>query len=130
VEARSGEEGEGYAVVGIGLNGAATREELDAAGLTDATSLALLGAAASDLAGDAGILTVLQILDEALSKEMPALPGAFEAVSAHAPGDRLRVASGGKTIEGSYLGVTAQGLLRLKTEAGEEKLISGDVEAF
>jgi BirA family biotin operon repressor/biotin-[acetyl-CoA-carboxylase] ligase len=130
VEARAADEGEGYAVVGIGLNATTTRAALDAAGLPAATSLAIAGVKPELLEGDAGILAILSLLDEALSRPMPELPGAFAAVSAHAPGDSLTVSTGGRTAEGDYLGITAQGLLRLKTVSGEETLVSGDVEAF
>src|SRR5439155_26766851 len=85
VEARTGEEGEGFAVVGIGLNLATSRAELDGAGLPDATSFALAGAPADALAGEAGILTVLEVLDEAVRSPVASIPAAFAAVSAHAP---------------------------------------------
>lgn len=130
VEARAGDDGEGFAVVGIGLNVGATREELDAASLPEAASLRTAGVAAASFAGDAPLVALLAVLDEGLAAPKASLPEAFEKVSAHANGDRLRVADGEKTVEGTYLGVTAEGFLRLAVSGGEERIVSGDVAFF
>lgn len=130
VEAKAGDDGEGYAAAGIGLNRCATREELDAAGLPDATSLSIEGAAPASLAGDAPILRILSILDAALETPEGDLCERFAAVSAHRMGESLSVREGSRTVTGKYLGVTSDGLLRLGTEGGVETIISGDVIAF
>lgn len=130
VEARSGEDGEGYAVAGLGLNVRATRKELDAAGLPSATSLAAEGVAPERCAPDAALETVLSILDAGLSAPWPELSTAFEAVSVHRRGERLTVVDGGRETSGIFLGVTADGFLRLGAEGGEETVVSGDVASF
>lgn len=130
VEARSNEDGEGYAVVGIGINVGATREQLDAAGLPEATSLKAAGARANSLAGDAPLMALLSILDEGLAAPKPVLPGAFDEISAHVRGDRLAVTDGDRSVEGAYLGVTPEGFLRLAVASGEERVLSGDVTFF
>jgi BirA family biotin operon repressor/biotin-[acetyl-CoA-carboxylase] ligase len=130
VEAKAGEDGEGYAAVGIGLNRCATREELDAAGLVEATSLAIEGAPPASLAGDAPILHVLSILEAAIGTPGGDLCARFAAVSAHRTGEPVTVREGTRTVTGEYLGVTPDGLLRLGTATGEETVVSGDVIAF
>lgn len=130
VEAKAGEDGEGYAAVGIGLNRCATREELDASGLVDATSLAIEGAKPASLAGNAPILHVLSILDAALGATGGDLCAGFAAVSAHRMGETISVREGTRTVTGKYLGVTADGLLRLATATGVETVVSGDVIGF
>lgn len=127
VEARSSD-GEGFAVIGIGLNVTATRGDL--ADLPGATSLFLEGVAKDRLAGDAPVLTLLGILDEALAHPPTDLAAAFARVTVHAAGDPLRVTEGSRIVEGRYAGVTADGFLKLETPAGEKVLVSGDVEKF
>lgn len=127
VEARAAD-GEGYAVVGLGLNVTATYEDL--ADLPAATSLLLEGASRDRLAGDVPLISLLRILDAGLEDLPSDLPGAFARFSAHAPGDRLRVADGARTVEGRYTGVTGDGFLKLETESGERILVSGDVTRF
>lgn len=131
VEARTGEEGEGFAIVGVGLNLGSSRAELDAAGLPDATSLALAGAAAASLDGEAPLVALLEVLDDAVSEPPDSLPSEFEAVSAHAKGDVLKVNDGVRgSVEGRFLGVDSDGALRLGTASGDERVISGEVVAF
>ncbi len=131
VEARSNEEGEGWAVVGIGLNVRGTREELDARGLPDATSLEACGVAPTLLEGGEPLEAVLEILDEGIGEPTSEpLPEAFAAVSAHAAGDLLAVDDGVRTHRGAFAGVTPDGFLRLATEGGDETLVSGDVVLF
>jgi BirA family biotin operon repressor/biotin-[acetyl-CoA-carboxylase] ligase len=131
VEARSNDEGEGWAVVGLGLNVRGTRAGLDAHSLRDAASLEACGVAPTLLEGDGPLESVLSILDEGIGEcaEGP-LPEAFAAVSAHAPGDLLTVADGARTHKGAFVGVTPEGFLRLATEGGDETLVSGDVVLF
>lgn len=131
IEARSNDEGEGWAVIGFGLNVRGTRAELDARGLPEATSLEACGVAPTLLQGDAPLDAVLTILDEGVGEPCAdPLPDAFAAVSAHAPGDLLTVADGARTHKGAFAGLTPEGFLRLKTEAGDETLVSGDVVLF
>ena len=130
IEARTGDEGEGFAVAGIGLNLTSSRAELDEAGLTEATSLALAGVAPAALEGEAPILALLEILDGAVAAPVEALASGFDTVSAHERGDVLRVADGARSVEGRFLGVNGDGALRLETEGGVETVVSGDVLAF
>lgn len=131
VEARSNDEGEGWAVVGLGLNVRGTRADLDARGLAGASSLEASGVAPALLEGDEPLEAVLAVLDEAIGEPCAGpLPEAFAAVSAHAPGDLLTVTEGDRTHRGAFAGVTPEGFLRLATESGDESLVSGDVVLF
>jgi BirA family biotin operon repressor/biotin-[acetyl-CoA-carboxylase] ligase len=131
VEARSNDEGEGWAVVGIGLNVRGTRADLDARSLPEATSLEACGAARMLLEGEAPLQAVLSILDEEIGKPCAdPIPEAFAAVSAHAVGDLLAVTDGPRTHKGAFAGVTPEGYLRLATANGDETLVSGDVVLF
>jgi len=131
VEARANDEGEGWAVVGFGLNVRGMRADLDARGLRDATSLEACGVAPALLEGDEPLEAVLAILDEAIGEPTPEpLPEAFASVSSHAPGDLLTVQDGPRAHRGAFSGVTPEGFLRLTTEGGAETLVSGDVVLF
>ena len=131
VEARSNDEGEGWAVIGLGLNVRGTRADLDARGLSEATTLESCGVAPTLLEGDAPLDAVLSILDEGVGEPCAEpLPDAYTAVSAHAPGDLLTVADGARTHKGAFAGITPDGFLRLATEDGDETLVSGDVVLF
>ena len=131
IEARSNDEGDGWAVVGLGFNVRGTRADLDARDLPDATSLEECGVARTLLEGDTPLEAVLAVLDEGIG-EPPAdpLPEAFSAVSAHAPGDILTVTDGARTHKGAFAGLTPDGFLRLATADGDETLVSGDVVLF
>ena len=60
-----------------------------------------------------------------------AVASEFDAVSAHTKGDVLTVSDGVRgSVEGRFLGVDADGALRLATAAGDERVISGDVVTF
>jgi len=56
----------------------------------------------------------------------------WQELTVHRPGDRLSVRSGAghasAALEGRYLGITEEGLLRLRTESGEECVAAGEVE--
>ena len=131
VEARANDEGEGWAVIGVGLNVRGKRKDLDARGLRDATSLEDAGVAAARLAGVAPLSALLDILDAPLGEAgMDPLPKAFAAVSAHAPGDAMSVMDAGRSVSGVFRGVNADGALRLSTGRGEETIVSGDVVLF
>src|SRR5262249_59172225 len=97
----------------------------------DATSLEACGVAAGLLEEGAALGAVLGLLDEAIGEPpAEALPDAFAAVSAHAPGDLLTITDGPLKQKGAFAGVTADGFLRLETEGGGETLVSGDVVVF
>lgn len=131
VEARANDEGEGWAVVGVGLNVRGTRKDLDVRGLRDATSLEDAGVAAAKLAGVAPLSALLDILDVPLGEAgKDPLEEAFAAVSAHAPGDAMSVMDAGRSVSGVFRGVNADGALRLSTGRGEETIVSGDVVLF
>lgn len=131
VEARANDEGEGWAVVGVGLNVRGTRRDLDSRGLRDATSLEDAGVPAGKLAGAVPLSALLDILDVPLGEAGDeSLPEAFAAVSAHAPGDALSVVDAGRSVSGVFRGVNADGGLRLGARRGEETVVSGDVVLF
>jgi BirA family transcriptional regulator, biotin operon repressor / biotin---[acetyl-CoA-carboxylase] ligase len=131
VEARANDEGEGWAVVGVGLNVRGTRKDLDARGLRDATSLEDAGVAVAKLAGVAPLSALFDILDVPLGEAgRDSLPEAFAAVSAHASGDAMSVMDAGRSVSGVFRGVNADGALRLSTGRGEETIVSGDVVLF
>jgi BirA family transcriptional regulator, biotin operon repressor / biotin---[acetyl-CoA-carboxylase] ligase len=131
VEARSNDEGEGWAVVGIGLNVRGARADLDASGLPDATSLEACGVARVLFEGDAPLEAVLSILDDGIGEPCAdPIPEAFAAVSAHAAGDHVALHDGARTHQGAFAGVTPEGFLRLATANGDETLVSGDVVLF
>jgi biotin-(acetyl-CoA carboxylase) ligase len=117
--------------VGVGLNVRGTRKELDARGLRDATSLEDAGVPAGRLSGVVPLSALLDILDVPLGEAGDeALPEAFAAVSAHAPGDALSVQDAGRSVSGVFRGVNADGALRLGAARGEETVVSGDVVLF
>lgn len=130
VEGRSLPDGAGYVVVGLGLNVAASRTDLDALGLPGATSLALEGAPPAALEGDAPLVAVLSALDAFLGEKASDLPSSFAAATVHRPGDLLEVRDGDRVVSGRYAGLTKDGLLRLEGDAGVVELISGDVTSF
>jgi len=131
VEARSNEEGEGWAIVGVGLNVKGTRSALDARGLRDATSLEEAGTPAGKLDGVRPLSSLLDVLDVPLAEPGgEPLPEAFASVAAHAPGDALSIRNGGRTVSGVFRGVNADGALRLGMGHGEETVLSGDVVLF
>jgi BirA family biotin operon repressor/biotin-[acetyl-CoA-carboxylase] ligase len=130
VEGRALPGGEGYVVVGVGLNVRVSRDELDALDLPAATSLALEGADPAALEGDAAVIAVLAALDAALGEADGDLAAAFEAVTVHRRGDALEVRDGEKVVKGRYAGLSSDGLLRLETDDGVTELISGDVTSF
>ena len=130
VEGRILPDGSGYAVVGLGLNVNSSREELDKMGLPAATSLALEGAGAAALEGDAPLVAVLQAFDTLLGEEVSDLSASFAEVTIHRTGDVLEVRDGDKVVKGRYAGLSKDGLLRLDLETGVTELLSGDVTSF
>jgi BirA family biotin operon repressor/biotin-[acetyl-CoA-carboxylase] ligase len=129
IETRTADEGEGAAVVGIGLNATTTRDALDRLGLNGATSLAAAGVGEMELAGDRPMLALLGAVDAAVGSETD-VEREFDGVSAHSAGDPIVVHDGLRRVEGTYQGVTSDGFLRLRTPAGDEVVLSGEVESF
>jgi BirA family transcriptional regulator, biotin operon repressor / biotin---[acetyl-CoA-carboxylase] ligase len=131
VEARANDSGEGWAVVGIGLNVLGNRKSLDASGLPEATSLEDCGVAAGKLKGNSALSALLEILDSPLEEpgDLP-IADSFAAVAAHAVGDPLTVSDRQRVVSGVFRGVNEDGALRLATPLGEEILVSGDVVLF
>ncbi len=68
-------------------------------------------------------------LECALPDPRPAL-AAWRARLVHRPGDPIRLRSGRERIEGTFLGVTRDGRLRLATAGGERTVASGEVIAW
>ncbi len=131
VEARANDDGDGWAIVGVGLNVRGTRAELDAHGLREATSLEEAGVPAAGLEGVRPLSSLLDILDAPIAgHDAEPLPDAFGSVSAHAPGDAMSVRNGARTVSGVFRGVSPDGALRLGLAHGEETVISGDVVLF
>ncbi|MCC6130264.1 MAG: biotin--[acetyl-CoA-carboxylase] ligase [Acidobacteria bacterium] len=130
VEASTVAEGSGYAIIGTGINVLTSRTDLDGAGFTEATSLACVAPGVSSLDGEEALLRVLGCVDEALGTFPADLPLAFETVSAHQPGDRIRVHEADRIVEGEFRGVTPLGFLRIETASGEEEILSGDVLSY
>ncbi|HZI66346.1 MAG TPA: biotin--[acetyl-CoA-carboxylase] ligase [Thermoanaerobaculia bacterium] len=56
--------------------------------------------------------------------------GEWERVSAHRPGDTLRVRRNGEVVTGRYLGLDRSGFLRLETAEGETVVASGELEEW
>ncbi|HEY1435300.1 MAG TPA: biotin--[acetyl-CoA-carboxylase] ligase [Thermoanaerobaculia bacterium] len=54
----------------------------------------------------------------------------WELVAAHRPGDRMTVRRNGEEISGAYLGLDPSGFLRLKTEAGETIVSTGEISLW
>jgi BirA family biotin operon repressor/biotin-[acetyl-CoA-carboxylase] ligase len=129
VEARSWGD-EGYAVAGVGLNVAASREALEEAGLGDATSLAVAGVPIGLLGREATLIALLESVDTGLGSPDGDLAAAFEAVSAHRKGETLTLSDAGGEKSGTYLGVTQDGFLRLGTARGTETVVSGEIASF
>ena len=72
-----------------------------------------------------------QVLDridrELCSPDWVSEVGRWQKLSAHHEGDRLRIRRNGEEIEGEYLGLTAEGFLRLKTGGGETTVTAGEL---
>ncbi len=129
VEARSSDE-EGYAVAGVGLNVAASRDALEAAGLEGAISLAVAGVPAGLIEGEAALVALLESVDAGLTSPEADLAAAFEAISAHRKGEMLTVSDAGREKSGTYLGVTEDGFLRLGTARGVDTVVTGEIASF
>ena len=136
VAPRGGDEADGAAVIGFGINLLQDEEALAAiAGSLAATSLAL------ERGGPVAVEEVLWDLVEAVGRrlaeigDLDAAVAAYGERSAHRPGDPMRCRSGEETIEGRFRGFDGRGFLRLELtapgagrEPGEEVLMrAGEV---
>ncbi len=128
-EGRLNADGAGYSIVGLGINVTTSRETLEAAGLTQATSLSLVSSHLPANAGPA-LGQILAAVDEAIDSYPDDIPTAFSEVAAHPAGTMMTVHEAGRLMEGRYLGLTEDGFLRLETSEGEELVLSGDVMNF
>jgi biotin-[acetyl-CoA-carboxylase] ligase BirA-like protein len=112
-----------YVAVGVGLNVLGSPESLGVAG---ATTL-------EEETGRAFALApLLQAVLDCLDTEMAAPRwevevAAWEKASVHHLGDRMKIRHDGQEIVGRYLGLTADGFLKLETGSGEAVLSHGEV---
>ncbi len=128
VRTSAGEDGVAYLIVGVGLNITSSAGDFEREELPFATSLALeLAAAGAGKSTESALADILSMFDGLLTEPLSDLADAFEAVTAHARGAHLTVRDGPRMLSGTYLGLTKDGFLRLKTSAGEESILSGDV---
>ena len=106
---RSG--GDAAALLGFGVNHGHRRDQLPIEG---STSLAL------EVADPPALEALTEHLLNALSSELGHAGehvyarDAYEALSVHRPGERLRCRVGGETVAGAFLGFDARGFLRLE----------------
>jgi BirA family transcriptional regulator, biotin operon repressor / biotin---[acetyl-CoA-carboxylase] ligase len=112
--------------VGVGVNVLGSSETLGVAG---ATTL-------EEETGRApALVPLLQAVLDRIDRELAAPRWTeevreWERVAAHRPGDRLTIRRNGDAISGAYMGLDAFGFLRLKTEAGETTVASGEVASW
>lgn len=112
-----------YIAVGIGVN---VRGRSDALGVPNATTLEELTGKKLAIAG------LVQAILDRLDRELAAPRWdeevrEWELASLHRPGDRLTIRRNGEELRGEYLGLDPAGFLRLKTEAGETIVATGEV---
>jgi len=106
---------EGVAVVGVGVNVSQTRDEMAAAGLGGACSLAMLG-------GKANRLMLAIDLIAGMSRWLAADEDAVRACWAGHDamlGTRRVFVVGGERVEGEVVGLDPLGVIRVRTGAGE-----------
>ncbi len=112
-----------YVAVGVGLNVLGSPESLGVAG---ATTL-------EEETGRAFALApLLQALLDRLDAELAAPRwevevAAWEQASVHRRGDRMKIRHDGQEIVGQYIGLTAEGFLKLETGSGEAVFSHGEV---
>jgi biotin-[acetyl-CoA-carboxylase] ligase/type 3 pantothenate kinase len=112
-----------YVAVGVGMNVLGSPEKL---GVPGATTL-------EEEAGRAFALgPLLQAVLDGLDSELAAPRwevevAAWEKVSAHHQGDRMKVQHEAEEISGRYRGLTDEGFLKLETASGEAVLSHGEV---
>ena len=112
--------------VGVGVNVLGSSETL---GIAGATTL-------EEETGRApALVPLLQAILDRIDRELAAPRWSeevreWERVAAHRPGDRLTIRRNGDAISGAYMGLDAFGFLRLKTEAGETTVATGEVASW
>lgn len=114
----------GTVIIGFGLNHGA---KLTAFETARSTSLRHENPRAPDLA------TVTSKLIDAVDLQLSRMPraetavAAYEALSIHRPGDRLRCRMAGETLVGTFQGFDQHGFLRLLVAGDERRLPAGEV---
>jgi BirA family biotin operon repressor/biotin-[acetyl-CoA-carboxylase] ligase len=118
---------ETYVAIGIGLNVKGPAASL---GVPHATSL-------EDEAGRSiALAPLLQAVANGLDRRLAGgfrgeeEVAAWEKASVHRPGDRLTVRRDEGSVSGSYLGLDAEGFLRLETASGEDRVTGGEVSEW
>jgi biotin-[acetyl-CoA-carboxylase] ligase BirA-like protein len=121
-EARS-QGNETYVAVGVGINVLGSAAEV---GAPHATTV-------EEETGQAHSLPrLLQALIDRFDRELArpdwrAQVAAWEKASLHHPGDPMTVRREGQDVRGEYMGLDPAGFLRLKTEAGETTVSTGEL---
>lgn len=134
IEAVSGEGDERALVIGFGINHtpcARVREAIgEGAGQWNAVALTEVAPQAPPLAGLLGELVTALCGELERRDDEPYARRAYEALSMHQPGDRIRCRDGRRTVSGEFLGFDLHGFLRLRVASGEEmRLAAGEVLA-
>jgi len=120
-------DGRAWLLVGFGVDLGHGDDELPT---PQATSLRRLGVPAAERRlADWAPRLVAAVWRELVGPPDDWLPR-YRALTAHAVGDTLRCDLDGETIEGRFVGVDADGALRLSCADGERTLTSGDVYAW
>jgi BirA family biotin operon repressor/biotin-[acetyl-CoA-carboxylase] ligase len=115
-----------YLAVGIGINVLGRAADV---GVPNATTIE------EETGCRVSVADLLHALIDRLDFEL-ALPDwsreveAWERVSLHRPGDRIKVRGEGKELTGQYLGLDPSGFLRLKTPAGEAVVAIGELDEW
>jgi BirA family biotin operon repressor/biotin-[acetyl-CoA-carboxylase] ligase len=115
-----------YVAVGIGVN---VLGKSGALGVPNATTVEEETGRAFDLP------ELLQALLDRFDRELTAPHwdqevAAWELASLHRPGDRMTVQRNGEKVTGEYLGLDPSGFLRLRTDAGEAVVSTGEVSEW
>jgi BirA family transcriptional regulator, biotin operon repressor / biotin---[acetyl-CoA-carboxylase] ligase len=117
---------EAYLAVGIGINVLGRAADV---GVANATTIE------EETGRRVSVADLLHALIDRLDFEL-ALPDwareveAWERVSLHRPGDRMKVRGEGKELTGQYLGLDPSGFLRLETSTGEAVVASGELDEW
>ena len=112
-------------VVGIGID---VLHAPDAAGYKTTSIVASGGIASVDGARDILLARLGQHFTTWQTEGFEPIRLAWLA-RAHPVGATLRVTIGGRTVDGAFAGLDADGALLLNTSAGRERVVSGDVAA-
>lgn len=132
VAPRAGEESDGAAVIGFGVN--LLQEEGELAGIGgwgDGAGLAATSLAAETGRRPAAEEVLWQLVDGVAARltggiELAAAVAAYRERSAHRPGDALRCRSGDETLVGRFRGFDGRGFLRLELSAAGAGRVAGE----